>query len=137
MAIQPASSSIPVVPLVNIRPPVEAHNANASDKSQASSVDKAAVAQQPAATANTTNNPNSKQTSTQQQVQDAAEKANKAIEALKSNLQFTVDKSTGINVVKIVDTETKQTIRQIPSEEMLSIAHRLEEIKGLLIKNSA
>lgn len=68
---------------------------------------------------------------------EAASKANQAISAMKSNLQFMVDDNTGINVVKVVDTETKQTIRQIPSEEMITIAQRLDELKGLLVKNTA
>ena len=74
---------------------------------------------------------------TQKAVVAAASKANQAIAAMKSNLQFTVDDNTGINVVKVVDTETKQTIRQIPSEEMITIAQRLDELKGLLVKNTA
>lgn len=73
----------------------------------------------------------------QKAVVEAANKANQAISAMKSNLQFTVDDNTGINIVKVVDTETKQTIRQIPSEEMITIAQRLDELKGLLVKNTA
>lgn len=131
MAIQPTSSSIPVAPPIDIRPRGDVRNANAADQTRDPVADKTVNNDKSATTATI------KQPSPQEQVKEAADKANHAISALKSNLQFTVDKDSGVNVVKIVDTETKQTIRQIPSEEMISIARRLEEIKGLLIKNSA
>lgn len=54
-----------------------------------------------------------------------------------SSLEFTVDEDTGTTVVKIVDKETKELIRQIPSEEMLSIAKALDTIKGLLVRQKA
>ena len=54
-----------------------------------------------------------------------------------SSLEFTVDEDTGTTVVKIVDKETNELIRQIPSEEMLSIAKALDTIKGLLVRQKA
>lgn len=54
-----------------------------------------------------------------------------------SSLEFTVDEETGTSIVKIVDKETKELIRQIPSEEMLSIAKALDTIKGLLVRQKA
>lgn len=68
---------------------------------------------------------------------DAVKKANQTIQLLRSNLQFSVDEATGIDVVKFIDTQTKEVIRQIPSEEMLSIAHRLDELTGMLIRDKA
>lgn len=70
-------------------------------------------------------------------VRDAVQRANDTVQVLRSNLQFTVDEATGIDVVKFVDITTKEIIRQIPSEEMLALARRLDEIKGLLIKEKA
>jgi flagellar protein FlaG len=40
-------------------------------------------------------------------------------------------------VVKVVDNDTKEVIRQIPSEEMLKIAKYIDEITGLLFKDMA
>lgn len=65
---------------------------------------------------------------------DAAKTANEAIQGLRSDLKFTVDEETGINVVKFIDVNTKEVIRQIPAQEMLEIAKRLDELQGLLIK---
>ena len=72
------------------------------------------------------------------------EKLNSAVEATKSfvgtvnsSLEFSIDEDTDKTVVKIVDKETKELIRQIPSEEMLSIAKALDTIKGLLFRQKA
>lgn len=70
-------------------------------------------------------------------VEDAVKRANETVQVLRSNLQFSVDEATGIDVVKFIDVKTKEVIRQIPSEEMLALARRLDEIKGLLIKDKA
>jgi flagellar protein FlaG len=40
-------------------------------------------------------------------------------------------------VVKVIDTETKQVLRQLPSEESLEIAKNLNSMKGLLINSKA
>ena len=48
------------------------------------------------------------------------------------NLQFHVDEGTGKTVVTVLDKETEEVIRQIPSEELLLVAQRLKEGGGLL-----
>lgn len=76
----------------------------------------------------------SNQVNTQEALRDATQKANLAIEGLRSDLKFTVDEETGYDVVRFVDVKTKEVIRQIPAQEMLVIAKRLDELRGLLIK---
>lgn len=72
-----------------------------------------------------------------QEVKESVEKINKTVQAMARNLQFTVDESTQMNVVKVVDVETKDVIRQIPSEEVLAIAKALDKLQGLLFKEKA
>lgn len=67
----------------------------------------------------------------------ATEKINQTIRMMNSNLQFTVDQDTGMDVVKVVDTESKVVIRQFPSEEVLAIAKALDQLQGLLIREKA
>ncbi|WP_051654731.1 flagellar protein FlaG [Persephonella sp. IF05-L8] len=62
----------------------------------------------------------------------AAEDLNKKFEMLNSQLKVEFDEDTGIKVVKIVDRETKEVVRQIPPEVMLKIAKYLDEVAGLL-----
>jgi flagellar protein FlaG len=52
-------------------------------------------------------------------------------------LQFSVDKDTHSTVVKVIDSETNKLIRQIPSEELLSISKRLEAATGMLFSETA
>jgi flagellar protein FlaG len=39
--------------------------------------------------------------------------------------------------VRVVDTETKQLIRQVPTEEMVAISHALDRMTGLLLAQKA
>lgn len=77
----------------------------------------------------------------EQPARDKLEAATKSVrqfvETINSNLDFSVDHDTGQLVVKIIDRATKEVIRQIPSEEMLSIAKALDSIKGLFVKQTA
>jgi len=50
----------------------------------------------------------------------------------KTHLNFSKDESTGITVVKIINSETEEVIRQIPSEEILKIASKMQEVIGVL-----
>lgn len=68
---------------------------------------------------------------------DAVAKVQKVVESQASNLLFTLDDASGRTVVRVVDSLTKETIRQIPSEEVLSIAKALDKLQGLLIKQTA
>lgn len=47
-----------------------------------------------------------------------------------SDLMFQVDDSTGTLFFKIVDSKTKEVIRQVPSEEVLAMARKLRELSG-------
>lgn len=49
---------------------------------------------------------------------------NEHVQNLQRNLQFTVDDKSGRSVVTVMDSETDEIIRQIPSEEMLELARR-------------
>lgn len=71
------------------------------------------------------------------EVKNAVEKLNKSVELSSRSLQFSVDEDTRINIVKLIDTDSKQVLRQIPSEEILSIAKAIDKLQGLLIQDKA
>lgn len=50
-------------------------------------------------------------------------------------LEFQVDQ--GETVVRVVDRETKQLVRQIPSEEMVAIRRAIDRVQGILIRSKA
>lgn len=70
-------------------------------------------------------------------LKQATDKLNQTIKMMAVNLQFQVDEETGIDVVKVVDTDTKEVIRQFPSEEILAIAKAIDQLQGLLVKDKA
>ncbi len=59
----------------------------------------------------------------------AVSQMNDHVQNLQRNLLFTVDEATGENVVTVVDSQSEEVIRQIPSEEALSLARRLAEYR--------
>lgn len=71
------------------------------------------------------------------ELHDSVKKLNEALKHYNNNLEFTVDEDTRDTVVKVVDSETKKVVRQIPSEEALRIAKAIEDFKGLLLKDRA
>lgn len=78
------------------------------------------------------------QPATSGQLQNAADSINKAMQQSNKSLEFTVDTSTKKSVVKLIDSETGDTIRQFPSEEMLAISRSIDQFqKGLLLKQEA
>ncbi len=77
------------------------------------------------------------QAATKQDVDQAAQKINEALQTVSQKLEFSVDKDTEAVVVKVMDKETGEVIRQIPSEELLKIAKALDKLQGLLVKDQA
>lgn len=77
------------------------------------------------------------QRNTAEETAEAAEKIARFVGHTASDLQFTVDEESEIPVVKVVDRETKEVIRQIPSQEAIEISKALDRLDGLLVRNSA
>lgn len=73
----------------------------------------------------------------QEQLKSAVESVREFVQPFNNNLEFSISDETKGVVVKIVDSSTKEVIRQIPSEEMLAMAKALDNIKGLFIKQMA
>lgn len=73
----------------------------------------------------------------QQQTNDAVRAAARQIDSyLKSvgrEVEFRVDEDTGMTVVTVRETASGDVIRQIPNEEVLQLARRLEAGSGALL----
>ena len=70
-------------------------------------------------------------------LRQALDDVQSVISSFASDLRFLVDEDTGRTVVKIVDRETDEVIKQIPSEEMMRIAKALDNLQGLLLRQEA
>jgi len=68
-------------------------------------------------------------------VEDAVSQIAKFVSQTQSEISFSVDKESGIDVVKVIDSRTKDVIRQIPSEEVIAIAQALDKLQGLFVRD--
>jgi len=78
----------------------------------------------------------------QQQVEPAvAEQIAAALaefaKAMNVRISFLVDQATGRTVIKVIDQETKEIVRQIPPEEMLRLVARMNHLLGVLLNHKA
>lgn len=74
-------------------------------------------------------------------IAQAVSKANEAFAQKNQNLYASIetDKATGINVVKIMDKDSQQTVSQYPSKAIVEIAQALQNssLPGQLIHEKA
>ena len=92
---------------------------------------KAAASAQAGAAPQVTTTPSSAQ------VQEAMHRLQQAIEPVANDLTFSVDEQSGKTVVRVVDSVTKELIRQIPSEEVMAMAHAIQQQAGMLVQAKA
>jgi len=62
---------------------------------------------------------------------------NRALEAHSRGIEFSMDPDTHQTVVRIRDLQTKEVIRQIPSEDALAIARTIEKVQGVILRQKA
>jgi len=74
---------------------------------------------------------------TQQAIAKAANDIQKFVKEMGRNLQFSIDKTTGYNVVRVINPDTEEVIRQLPSEELLKIAASMQEMGSVLVNQKA
>ena len=65
--------------------------------------------------------------------EEIAEKMNQVSSVFNTSLAFSVDKPTGKTVIKVLDRETNEIIRQIPPEEMLRLIGKMRYVMGMLL----
>ena len=74
---------------------------------------------------------------TREEVDTAVKKLNESLPGSSQMLQFSVDHDSHEIVVKLIDQNTKEVVRQIPSVEALQIAKSIDKMQGLLIRQKA
>ena len=65
-------------------------------------------------------------------LQDAVSMLNQQMDAKKQGLGFSYDDSTKQPVITVRNTSSGEVIRQIPTEDLLRIAHKMDDLKGIL-----
>ena len=76
-----------------------------------------------------------------EELREVVSKLNEHVQQIQRDLQFSVDDSSGRTVIRVVNSETEEVVRQIPSEEVLRISRnlqeQLEDVTGLIFETSA
>lgn len=72
-----------------------------------------------------------------EQLKQAVQKIQGTVNNLAQNLQFSIDEDTGKTIIKVMDVQTEEVIRQIPTEEAVEIARTLDKVQGLLFNGKA
>ena len=59
------------------------------------------------------------------------------VHELHRELRFSIDRDSGETVIKVIDQQTDEVVRQIPSEEVMQLRKRLQEVAGVIFRDSA
>ncbi len=70
-------------------------------------------------------------------VTEVVERIRTQVQVLQRDLNFSVDDSTGQVVIRVLDGDSGKVVRQIPSEDILRLAERLDEMRSLLFEAKA
>ena len=75
-----------------------------------------------------------------QKVREIVEEMNKGLEKTNTSIEFKVHESEGSGLnkvsIKVVEKESEKVIVEIPSEEAIEFAEKMETITGLLFDHS-
>jgi len=77
---------------------------------------------------------------TPEELESAVRNLNDYVQNVQRNLQFNIDDDSGHTIIKVIDSETEELIRQMPSEEVLAMSRHLremEEQQGMIFQQEA
>lgn len=63
----------------------------------------------------------------------AIERANKSLEGVYTHFEFSIHEQTREIMVKVIDRETGELIREIPPEKILDLIAKMWELAGILV----
>ncbi len=73
-------------------------------------------------------------------VREIVDKLNKELETVDTSIEFKIHESSGLGLnkvsIKVVEKESDKVIVEIPSEEAIEMAEKMEEITGMLFDHS-
>jgi flagellar protein FlaG len=74
---------------------------------------------------------------TRETVAKAAEQIQQFVQSMGRNLNFSIDETSGYHVVRVVNPDTGELVRQLPSEELLKISRDFQRLNNALISQRA
>lgn len=67
-------------------------------------------------------------------IDEALNSVNRFLQPVATNLRFVKDDSSGRLIVRVIDAETQKVLRQMPTEEVLTMNKALDHLQGLMVK---
>lgn len=67
------------------------------------------------------------------QLEEAIEKFNKAVAGYDRECKISIHEKTNSIMVKIIDTKTREVVREIPPEKILDLVAKMCELAGIII----
>lgn len=71
------------------------------------------------------------------EVQQAVKDINTSLRTLSRGLEFSIDTSSKLPVVKVIDQQTQEVIRQMPTLQALEFAKSLDQVLGKFLSEKA
>ena len=75
--------------------------------------------------------------SLRERVEESVEDLNEFVQPYNTSLQFAIEEENQTVIVKVIDRDTHEVLKQLPSEEAIELAKALDKLKGLLIQQKA
>ncbi|PKO33486.1 MAG: hypothetical protein CVU34_13140 [Betaproteobacteria bacterium HGW-Betaproteobacteria-7] len=70
----------------------------------------------------------------EKEVREAVDNIQKFVSQTTRDITFSIDQDAGF-MVKVIDRNSQDVIRQIPSEEVVAIARALDKLQGLFLRD--
>jgi flagellar protein FlaG len=67
------------------------------------------------------------------QLESVAQQLQDFMQSMNRSVQFQVDEDSGRDVIRVLDKQNGEVIKQYPSEEVLSLVSKLSQSAGLLV----
>ena len=71
-----------------------------------------------------------------EKVEETVASLNAFVQLMDRNVSFEIDTDSGRDVISVFEKETKELIRQIPSEETLELLKRMDKMVGVLFSEN-
>lgn len=65
-------------------------------------------------------------------IQEAVNRLNEQMQSKGRDLSFSIDEKIDRSIITVRNLKTGELVRQIPTEDMVRLAHSIEDMKGLL-----
>jgi len=75
----------------------------------------------------------SQKKASEEEIIKAIETANKSVRSFDRRLEFSIHEKTKEIMVKVIDTNTDEVIREIPREKILDMVAKMWEMAGILV----